>query len=54
MSRSRKAQALTADEISRLSLFLHRRTGMIFGESKRYYIDRRIAERIAATESGSF
>jgi chemotaxis protein methyltransferase CheR len=45
---------LTADELRRLSDFLYRRTGMIFGESKRYYIERRIADRIAATDSRSF
>ena len=54
MSRPRKAQALAADEIHRLCQFLHRRTGMIFGESKRYYIERRIADRMAATGTRSF
>lgn len=34
--------------------FIYRRTGMLFDESKRYYIDRRIAERIAATGADSF
>ncbi|WP_262030996.1 CheR family methyltransferase [Microvirga sp. Mcv34] len=41
--------ALETDEIRRLCEFLYRRTGMIFGESKRYYIERRIADRMAAT-----
>jgi chemotaxis protein methyltransferase CheR len=54
MSRPRKAQALTADEIRRLCQFLHRRTGMLFGESKRYYIERRIADRMGATGMRSF
>ncbi len=44
----------TADEIRRLCAFLYQRTGMIFGESKRYYIERRIAERMAATGTRSF
>lgn len=54
MSRPRKAQALTADEIRRLGGFLHHRTGMIFGETKRYYIERRIADRMAATGMRTF
>jgi chemotaxis protein methyltransferase CheR len=45
---------LTFDEIRRLCAFLYRRTGMIFGESKRYYIERRIADRMAATGMRSF
>ncbi len=54
MSRSPKAQVLTADEISLLCRFLHRRTGMIFGESKRYYIERRIADRMGAAGMRTF
>jgi len=54
MSRPRKVQTLTADEIHRLCEFLHRRTGMLFGESKRYYIERRIADRMAATGMRTF
>jgi len=54
MSRPHKAQALTADEIRRLGAFLHQRTGMIFGETKRYYIERRIADRMAATGMRTF
>jgi chemotaxis protein methyltransferase CheR len=54
MNRPRKPQALSADEIHSLCGFLHRRTGMIFGESKRYYIERRIADRMAATQMRTF
>ena len=46
--------ALTADELSRLSAFVYRRTGMLFAEKKRYYIDRRVAERINVTGSRTF
>ncbi|HEV2596346.1 MAG TPA: protein-glutamate O-methyltransferase CheR [Sphingomicrobium sp.] len=46
--------ALTADELTRLSAFVYRRTGMLFEEKKRYYIDRRVADRIRATGSRSF
>jgi chemotaxis protein methyltransferase CheR len=47
-------QYLAPGDLVRLCDFLYRRTGMLFGESKRYYIDRRAAERIAATDSNSF
>ena len=45
---------VTQDDVRRLCEFLYRRTGMSFDDNKRYYIDRRLAERIAATGSGSF
>ena len=34
--------------------FLYRRTGMVFTEAKRYYVERRVVERMVATDSGSF
>jgi chemotaxis protein methyltransferase CheR len=45
---------ITEDEFRRLADFLYRRTGMVFTETKRYYVERRISERIAATSSQSF
>jgi len=45
---------LAADDLERFVEFLYRRTGMLFGESKRYYIDRRVAERQAATGLRNF
>ncbi|URD60778.1 protein-glutamate O-methyltransferase CheR [Sphingomonas sp. KRR8] len=45
---------LTADELVRLSNFVYRRTGMLFEEKKRYYIDRRVADRIKVTGSRTF
>lgn len=45
---------LSAADLTRLCEFLYRRTGMLFGESKRYYIDRRVAERIDVTGCPSF
>jgi chemotaxis protein methyltransferase CheR len=45
---------VTDEEVRRLCDFLYRQTGIAIGENKRYYIDRRVAERIAATESPSF
>ncbi|WP_114947166.1 CheR family methyltransferase [Microvirga calopogonii] len=46
--------SLSPDEIRRLCEFLYGRTGMIFGESKRYYIERRVADRMAATGTRTF
>ena len=45
---------ITEDEFRRLADFLYRRTGMVFTETKRYYVERRISERIIATSSHSF
>ena len=45
---------ITAEEVQRFCEFLYRRTGMSFTEITRYFIDRRLEERIAATESPSF
>lgn len=46
--------ALAPKDLERFCEFLYRRTGMTFGESKRYYVDRRVAERMAATSLTSF
>jgi len=45
---------LSADELKRFCEFLYARTGMQFGETKRYYIERRLYERLAATNALSF
>jgi len=45
---------ITEEEFRRLSDFLYRRTGMVFTETKRYYVERRIVERMIATGAGSF
>jgi chemotaxis protein methyltransferase CheR len=45
---------ISEDEFRRLAEFLYRRTGMVFTESKRYYVERRVRERIDATSSASF
>jgi chemotaxis protein methyltransferase CheR len=49
-----EAAALTEEEFRRLCEFLYRRTGMSFSEAKRYYVERRIAERMIATGGTSF
>ena len=46
--------ALTEEEFRRLCEFLYRRTGMVFTEAKRYYVERRVIERMTTTGSNSF
>ncbi|MGP3699551.1 CheR family methyltransferase [Rhodobacter sp. NSM] len=41
-------------DFARFCDYLYRRTGLSYDESKRYYIERRVLERAAATESPSF
>ena len=45
---------VTGEEFSRLSEFIYRRTGMVFTETKRYYVQRRVNERMEATHATSF
>ena len=45
---------VTDEEVRRLCEFVYRKTGMMFAEEKRYYINRRLAERMEATQSTSF
>jgi chemotaxis protein methyltransferase CheR len=45
---------VTEEEFRRLAEFLYRRTGMVFTESKRYFVERRISDRMAATWHASF
>lgn len=46
--------ALTEDEFRRLCEYLYRHSGMIFTEAKRYYVERRVNERMAATGAQTF
>jgi chemotaxis protein methyltransferase CheR len=46
--------AVSSDDFRRLSEFLYRRTGMVFTETKRYFVERRVNERMAATDASSF
>jgi len=45
---------VTEEEFGRLCEFLYRRTGMIFTEAKRYYVERRVHDRMEATRATSF
>jgi chemotaxis protein methyltransferase CheR len=46
--------ALSANDLQALCDFLYRRTGMSYGETKRYYIERRLADRMVAAGTKSF
>jgi chemotaxis protein methyltransferase CheR len=46
--------ALAEEDFRRLCEFVYRRTGMVFTEAKRYYVERRVVDRMAVTQSGSF
>ena len=48
------AVRISPEEVQRFCEFLYRRTGLSFTEGKRYFIDRRLEDRIAATGSSSF
>src|ERR1700722_3091134 len=43
--------SLSTEDFQRLSEFIYRRTGMVFTETKRYYVDRRVHERMKAARS---
>jgi chemotaxis protein methyltransferase CheR len=45
---------LSVDDLQRVCEFLYRHTGMQFGESKRYYIERRLTDRIVITGCPNF
>jgi chemotaxis protein methyltransferase CheR len=49
-----RAVRISSEEVERFCDFLYRRTGLSFSEGKRYFIDRRLRERISATGSSSF
>ena len=44
---------VTEEELRKVSDFLYRRTGMLFTETKRYYVQRRIADRMTFLRIGS-
>jgi chemotaxis protein methyltransferase CheR len=46
--------AMTNEEYARFCNFFYRKTGIQFVDSKKYYVERRVADRIARTNSESF
>jgi chemotaxis protein methyltransferase CheR len=47
-------EPISEQEFRRLCEFLYRRTGMVFTEAKRYYVERRVSDRMAQTGSTAF
>ena len=45
---------VTEDDFRRLAEFLYRRTGMVLTEGKRYFVERRLRERMTAVDARSF
>jgi chemotaxis protein methyltransferase CheR len=45
---------LSTGSLQRLCDFLYRRTGMAYGEAKRYYVERRVADRMERAGIRSF
>ena len=46
--------SIADDEFRKFRDFFYRQTGMYFDDSKRYFVDKRLSERIAATGSETF
>lgn len=46
--------SLSAADLARFCEFLYSRTGLLYGESKRFYVERRVVERMAAVELTQF
>ncbi|WP_337271224.1 CheR family methyltransferase [Oryzifoliimicrobium ureilyticus] len=45
---------ITSDDFARFSEYFYRKTGIHFDNSKRYFVDRRLTDRISATGSQDF
>lgn len=46
--------AITDDDFQKFREYFYRKTGISFEQSKRYFVDKRLVERIEATDCGSF
>lgn len=51
---SQDVPALSAEALELISQLIYRRSGMTFGEKKRYYIERRVADRMKAVGAPTF
>jgi chemotaxis protein methyltransferase CheR len=51
---NRGSITITESEYRKFCEFFYRRTGISFGENKRYYVDKRLIDRIERTKSVSF
>ncbi|HYD29313.1 MAG TPA: protein-glutamate O-methyltransferase CheR [Azospirillaceae bacterium] len=50
----RETTPISPGEFAKFQEFFYRKTGLLFTEAKRYFVDRRLAERMQATGSASF
>jgi chemotaxis protein methyltransferase CheR len=46
--------SITQEDFIKFREFFYRKTGIQFDDSKRYFVDRRLIERVEATDSGCF
>jgi chemotaxis protein methyltransferase CheR len=47
-------KTISQEDFFKFREFFYRKTGMQFDDSKRYFVDKRLIERIVATDSGNF
>jgi chemotaxis protein methyltransferase CheR len=52
--RNNDGPAMTDEEYAKFCEFFYRKTGIQYQDSKKYYVERRISERVAKTNSESF
>ena len=51
---SQEAPSITQQEFAKFCEFFYRKTGIIFSESKRYFVERRVLERMESSQCSSF
>ena len=49
-----ESEPITQEEFRRLCDYLYRRTGLVFTEARRYFVERRVTDRMAETGMTSF
>ena len=49
-----ESERITQEEFRRLCDYLYRRTGLVFTEARRYFVERRVTDRMAETGMTSF
>jgi chemotaxis protein methyltransferase CheR len=49
-----RAPAIPREDYARFCEFFYRKTGIMFGDNKGYFVERRLQERMAATKSATF
>lgn len=54
MNNSSKVPAISEEQFLKFREFYYRKTGTYFEDNKRYFVDKRLVERIRATESDGF